>query len=334
VSPAAREVKNAVDDRCGLPVMNVLTLAPHQHDSVAWLTIERFSRLVDGLSGSSAIAQQCADLRRVVRPIIDGSYTPDDLSLLGVTTHAAGRLMESVGEEPAGAEYYPFKAAELIAMSGEFLLTTPRNEKAFELILQWMDRYAGHIDWHMRSSRIWPDRPGQFPDEETLLRLALSRLTGARDADYAAARAEVVRLADRQMSAIRCCLAPESSCQYVVTVRMSAAELAGVRQFELASGPDADGRRQGRFAAAGRRVDVAVSETPVIYFSTNSDQFDRDDADFAFVHVWDPAPALIRDMVEAIGPRALWVDYRDRGERLIDAQQFHEVMAAPDQAWP
>ncbi|BCJ35393.1 hypothetical protein Athai_28960 [Actinocatenispora thailandica] len=292
--------------------MSILALREDQYDQVAWLTIVRFGRHAEFWASRPGPGESLTEVAELLRPMTNRPGDVGDPVLAGRLAHEALRMMNGFGEEPTGASYYPFKTAELLAMSAEFLLGSPRNTKAFALLVEWLDRFARHLDWQMKTSRIWPDRPGQFTSDEEDLRRAFARLTGSDGKAYAESWRDMSELADLQLWALRCSLSRESRCDFVVIADITAehlprADLSGVR--------------------------ITATKRPVIYFHTNADHFDRQDRPSLFIHVWDRDPDVVCRIVEVLGSRARWVDVRDPSGALIEAARYREVRTPSFDRW-
>ncbi|MFD3332296.1 hypothetical protein ACFWV1_06530 [Streptomyces sp. NPDC058700] len=92
-------------------------------------------------------------------------------------------LLDLFAEEPVGSTYYPFKAAELIELHGRMAMGDLPDDAPVPLS-EWVDRFAGHVDWQLGRSGVDLGRPDHFARLERMLRDLGPGLTGSDDVDF------------------------------------------------------------------------------------------------------------------------------------------------------
>ncbi|MGW5782259.1 hypothetical protein [Streptomyces sp. NPDC003863] len=99
-------------------------------------------------------------------------------------------LLDLFDEEPMGATYYPFKAAELIELYGR-MATGDRPDDAPVPLSEWGERFAGRVDRQLDESGIADARrPGGFAQVERTLWGRGAELTGDDDVTFRAHMAD------------------------------------------------------------------------------------------------------------------------------------------------
>ncbi|WP_455351366.1 hypothetical protein [Streptomyces sp. SYSU K217416] len=106
---------------------------------------------------------------------------PLGISEIRVILDSLGELLDLFVEEPMGEAYYPFKAAELIELHCR-MATGDLPDDAPVPLSEWVDRFAGHVDWQLERSGVDLGRPRCFSGLERTIRVGQNRLTG-RDGD-------------------------------------------------------------------------------------------------------------------------------------------------------
>ncbi|MDO0914312.1 hypothetical protein QQM39_26825 [Streptomyces sp. DT2A-34] len=94
-----------------------------------------------------------------------------------------GELLDLFDEEPMGSTYYPFKAAELIELHCR-MATGDLPDDAPVPLAEWVDRFAGHVDWQLEKSGVDLGRPKHFSGLERSLREKQSSLTGRDNSSF------------------------------------------------------------------------------------------------------------------------------------------------------
>ncbi|MFV2119171.1 hypothetical protein ACE14D_12285 [Streptomyces sp. Act-28] len=88
-----------------------------------------------------------------------------------------GELLDLWDEEPMGDTYYPFKTAELIELYCR-MATGDLPDDAPVPLAEWVERFAGHVDWQLAKSGVDLGRPHYFTSLEESLQSAEAELTG------------------------------------------------------------------------------------------------------------------------------------------------------------
>lgn len=148
--------------------------------------IARFAPVVDaGLSNewSDAVSNEpgWATWHELTAKAADETrrMAKDDIARL---LEGVSSLLDLFDEEPMGATYYPFKAAELIELHCR-MVTGDLSDDAPVSLGEWIRRFANHVDWQLGKSGVDAGGPQYFSSEEADLKLQQERLTGADDAE-------------------------------------------------------------------------------------------------------------------------------------------------------
>lgn len=98
-----------------------------------------------------------------------------------------GAILDLWDEDPTGSAYYPYKAAELIEMNLQ-VVTGKRSESSPVSLTEWVNRFAGRVDWQLKKSGIVLDPPQYFTTLEESLRERERLLAGADDEAFGLAK--------------------------------------------------------------------------------------------------------------------------------------------------
>lgn len=131
---------------------------------------------------------------------------------------AEARVIEYLGryhEEPTGAEYYLYSSLLLTLMGLPAI--REGSVRVLDKLLEYSMRFAGHVDWQLKKSRILTVEPRYFQSRERSVWADYANLGGARINDCATkVLSDVVNLGSEYSQAIGQALCPQASADYVV----------------------------------------------------------------------------------------------------------------------
>lgn len=135
-----------------------------------------------------------------------GSPIVMDPRLVAQLVSRAAEALDLLDETPTGALYYPYQALMLVEMAGQLFLTdeTPRLAR----LVEYVGRFAGHVDWQLGTSGILTPSAESFAARETRLWQHASDLTGRADAAFVSYVEESDELAAAYRHAVTAALAP------------------------------------------------------------------------------------------------------------------------------
>ncbi|MER5312913.1 hypothetical protein ABT034_34655 [Streptomyces sp. NPDC002773] len=120
-------------------------------------------------------------------------------------TDSLEELLDLFEDEPMGSAYYPFKAAELVELYCR-MATGDLPDDAPVPLAEWVDRFAGHVDWQLDKSGIDLGRPKYFAELELELRSGQAGLTGHEDSNFREFMESSRDIGSRYVSALRSAL--------------------------------------------------------------------------------------------------------------------------------
>lgn len=244
------------------------------------------------------------------------SPPPDESRRVAEVLSRVGEALDLVDETPTGPRYYPYNALTQVEMAAKALLANGRAP-ALNGLWEYALRFATHVDWQVRKSRIFMSAGQSFTVREETLWLRNARLTGEVDTDYEAYVRTSVGLADAYMEAVVAALSENSSADHVVTTEAAGLALdeAGVWRPH--------GRPEVRWRVGGPSIYVGDA-SPVGSVNLRSIQF---------VYLWSDSPRSVAAFIAAHVPGPAWVDCRAEDGRVFERAAFLEDPQPTTPAW-
>lgn len=152
--------------------------------------VTRFGPIVEaGLSGewTDAVGSEIAwsALRKLFLIMRDEPSTVDIEDIRRLLDSLA-EILDLLDEEPTGAAYYPFKAAELIELYCR-MVTGDLLDNAPVPLEEWVRRYAQHVDWQVAKGGVSFTDDESFKSLERSLRSMEGRLDGVDEDAFSVA---------------------------------------------------------------------------------------------------------------------------------------------------
>ncbi|GAA4235739.1 hypothetical protein GCM10022254_43660 [Actinomadura meridiana] len=102
----------------------------------------------------------------------------DDVRLRAELESRVWEYLGNFDEEPMGVAYYPYATLLYILMALP-ILAGKKEEISFRNLYLYAQRFAAHVDWQLRNSRVSFESDGYFERYEERIWLGHARL-GAR----------------------------------------------------------------------------------------------------------------------------------------------------------
>ncbi|MFE7572279.1 hypothetical protein ACFU76_35950 [Streptomyces sp. NPDC057539] len=153
--------------------------------------------------------------------IVDGNQEWGDFSRLAVKAsdediavgiadieailQAIAVLLDLFDEEPIGDTYYPFKAAELIELHCR-MVTGDLSGSAPVGLSEWIDRFAQHVEWQLKTSGVNRAESEGFRQIEHGFQLQCSDLLVQDKASFRDSMTESRRAGEQYVAILRSAL--------------------------------------------------------------------------------------------------------------------------------
>ena len=270
----------------------------------AWWNAQVSDAVVTALQAFASDTDNASDVRKVAQ-------------LLSLVSEA----LDVVDETPVGDIYYPYTATTLVESCCKAIMNGA-TAAPLDGLWEGVTRFASHVDWQLRKSRIFVPESAFFAGREAQLWLRNARLTGQLDAEYVGYRDASVALAHLYLSAVDSALGPNSSAAYVVLCE--AEEVDRLRRrlsegvWDAGSAGDAV-----RWRTGGTSVYIGEWSPEASGFFESVD----------YVYLWSPSPTAAAAFIDAnVEGRAL-VDPRDPTGMVLDRDGFVEKPVPTSPPW-
>ncbi|MFF8279598.1 hypothetical protein ACF05T_26340 [Streptomyces lateritius] len=215
----------------------------------------------------------------------------------------ADEVIDLVDETPSGELYYPYQATIFVS-SACWGLGEGRGHPKF-LGRLWEDalRYAGHVDWQLRESRIPTEKQDPFQTLERTLWLRHTRLSGSEDETYRQLSEFSREVSKKYVDALRCALSEAATADFILLL-----DVTDKPRFEPIVG-EWTGVPRARFDECiypGRMVaaDRTFFESP------------------AFLYLWGVDETEVAALLREAGVSRVDVDVRARDGSVIEGGAF------------
>ncbi|MFF1477359.1 hypothetical protein ACFVYD_07250 [Streptomyces sp. NPDC058301] len=287
------------------------SLSDGESDQVARLAVARFAPLAL-LSVSTWWNEAVpAGYRPAVGAAEGWATTPPSPRDVARLESLVDEALDTVDETPTGEAYYPYQAAAILSHCAWGLGGNPGG--AFLVRLrEEIDRYAGHVDWQLRQSRIPTLEPDWFRTREEKLWLRVARL--GDEGEYAPMAQLSREIADEYTRAVTRALSDEATADYVLVV-----EDAVKDAYVAAAGAVPAGVR----VAVGESLHLpGMDDANRTYFETP-----------AFVYVWGGDGEYVAGLLRRAGTDRVLVDTRRQDGSVIEGRAFAAAPVPTSSPW-
>ncbi|WP_189602259.1 hypothetical protein [Streptomyces lateritius] len=146
-----------------------------------------------------------------------GEAVPDARAIARLESLAA-EAIALVDETPAGELYYPYQATTFVSGVCWGLGEGVGHPKFLGRLWEDALRYAGHVDWQLRQSRIPTGTQDPFQALERTLWLRHARLSGSEDETYRELTAFSREVAGEYIDALRCALSEAATADFILVL--------------------------------------------------------------------------------------------------------------------
>ncbi|WP_189601326.1 hypothetical protein [Streptomyces lateritius] len=215
----------------------------------------------------------------------------------------ADKVIDLVDETPAGELYYPYQATTFVSSACWGLGEGRGHPKFFGRLWEEALRYAGHVDWRLRESRIPTDNQDPFQTLERTLWLRHARLSGSEDETYRQLAAFSREVAEEYVDAVRCALSEAATADFILIL-----DAADKPRFDRIIG-EWTGVRRARFDECiypGRMADAdrTFFESP------------------AFLYLWGVDETEVATLLREAGVSRVHVDVRAQDGSVVEGAAF------------
>jgi hypothetical protein len=191
------------------------TLSERVIVQAAYAAVSRYAAIAAGDFANAVDPAMDDVLRGMLRDIGSSNWSIEDVLFTAKINSRIFDYLALFDEEPTGETYYPYSSL-LQAITGLAVATRGVSPLSLGPLWEYALRFAKHVDWQLRKSRILVNGFSSFEELERGLWLRHSRLTGEIDFEYREFLKSSSALAAEYVDALSCALAEESTADYVV----------------------------------------------------------------------------------------------------------------------